>query len=318
MSQALDKQLDLQQSRLPTGSYPAMLTAFHDDGSIDFDGVDRLTDYSIEKGAAGIFACGLSAEIREMSDEERVSLAERIVRRVAGRVPVVAGAISEGPLEAQAELIEKIHNAGADVVAIGVYQFAAEEEDETTWIKNAGKLLEMISPQILLSMYECPLPYHRLLSEEALAWAAESGRFCFMKDTCCNIETIRRRLDIVRNSPLQLLNANTQTLLASLQAGMEGFCGIGANYMPELYAWLCKNHSDHPEQAAQLQGFLTKTVAMTENEFYPASAKKYLQQQGLDIGSFSRKQPDGVSDDCVEQLVGMRTTEMQWNEQLLG
>lgn len=318
MSQALDKQLDFEQSRLPTGSYPAMLTAFGDDGAIDFDGVDRLTDHCIEKGAAGIFACGLSAEIREMSNEERVLLAERIVRRAAGRVPVVAGAITEGPLESQAELIERIHNAGADVVAIGVYQLAAEEEDEKTWIENAEKLLDLISPQILLSMYECPLPYHRLLSDEALAWAAASGRFCFMKDTCCDIDTIRRRLDIVRDTPLQLLNANTETLLASLQAGAEGFCGIGANYMPELYAWLCKHHSDQPKQAAKLQDYLTQTLDVTENEFYPASAKQYLQQHGLDIGSFSRKLPDGVSDDCVEQLAGMRTSELQWKEQLFG
>ena len=318
MSRALDKQLDLEQSRLPMGSYPAMLTAFTDDGSIDFDGVDRLTDYCIEKGAAGIFACGLSAEIREMSDVERVSLAERIVRRVAGRVPVVAGAISEGPLESQAELIERIHGVGADVVAIGVYQLAKEEEDDRVWIENAEKLLEMISPQILLSMYECPLPYHRLLSDEALAWAAGTARFCFMKDTCCNFETIRRRLEIVRDTPLQLLNANTETLLESLQAGMEGFCGIGANYMPELYAWLCQHHTDQPELAARLQAYLTKTVALTENEFYPASAKEYLRQRGLDIGSFSRKQPNRVSDDCVQQLDAMRTNEIEWQQQLFA
>ncbi len=318
MSQALDKQFDAKQGRLPAGSYPAMLTSFGDDGSFDWDGVDRLTDYCIEKGAAGIFACGLSAEIREMEDDEKATLAEHIVRHTAGRVPVVAGAISEGPVEAQAELIQRVHDAGADVVAIAVCQLAKQEEDEQTWIEHADKLLEKISPKIQLSMYECPQPYHRLLSDEALAWAAKSGRFCFMKDTCCNIETILRRLEIVRDSPLQLLNANTATLLASLQAGMDGFCGIGANYMPELYAWLCEHFADQPEEAARLQDYLTQTVAVTENEFYPASAKNYLQQQGLAIGSFSRKLPEGVSDLCVEQLSEMRTSEMQWQQQLLG
>ena len=84
--------------KLPPGIYPAMLTAFHQNGAIDWDGVDRITDFCIESGVAGIFACGLSAEIDQMDDDEKAALAEHIMRYVDGRVPVVASAITGGSL----------------------------------------------------------------------------------------------------------------------------------------------------------------------------------------------------------------------------
>ena len=314
----MDLPMNEQTDKLPCGSYPAMLTAFGNDGTIDFDGVDRLTDYCIEAGVAGIFATGLSAEITEMDDQETAALAERIVRRAAGRVPVVAAAIVWGPLDRQTELIRRIHGAGADAVAIAVSQLADQDEDDQVWMENAKVLLDRIPDEIRFAMYECPLPYHRLLSDEAIAWAAQSGRFCFLKDTSCNIETIRRRLDIIRGSRLQLFNANTRTLLASLQAGAEGFCGIGANYMPELFAWLCRHFEDQPDVATKLHEFMDSWLDLQESEFYPASAKEYLRQRGLDIGQFSRKLRSELPSSFAERLAGMRVGEGQWLDRLIG
>ena len=302
--------------RLPPGSYPAMLTPFHDDGTIDWQGVDRLVEDCLDNGAAGIFACGLSAEILQMDDDEKGRLAEHIVLCVDGRAPVVAAAITSGAISHQAALVSRIHAAGADAVAIGVCQLATVQEDDQRWIDQAAALLEQIPDEVRLSMYECPLPYHRLLTENTISWAARSGRFCFLKDTSCAIEKIRDRLQIIRGSNLQLLNANTATLLASLEAGAEGFCGIGANYMPGLYAWLCQNFSEQPQLSAELQRFLTGTVELTEGDSYPASAKYYLRLRGLDIGTFSRKIPGGISDGCASQLAVMLNQEHEWLERI--
>jgi 4-hydroxy-tetrahydrodipicolinate synthase len=202
------------------------------------------------------------------------------------------------------------------VVAIAVCQLADKDEDDQQWIAGAESLLEKLPSTLRLSMYECPWPYHRLLTLDALRWAAGTGRFHFMKDTCCTISTIRDRLAILHDSSLQLLNANTATLLASLQAGADGFCGIGANYLPELYAWLCQNYSHQPERAAALQDFLQSTVPLTESPSYPALAKEYLRQQDLKIGTYSRKLPAGLSANCSTQLTQMRKSETEWLERV--
>lgn len=301
---------------LPPGSYPAMLTAFHDDGSFDWQGIDRLIDDCLNHGAAGIFACGLSSEIMQMDDDEKGQLAEYIVKRVNGRAPVVACAITSGSIETQAALIRRVHESGADAVSIGVCRLATPEEDDQAWNDHAAALLEQIPAEARLAMYECPQPYHRLLSEKNLRWAAGTGRFFFLKDTSCCIETIRNRQKILAGSKLLLLNANTRTLLASLDAEVYGFCGIGSNYMPQLYAWLCQNSNAQPQLATELQEFLASAEGLMEGSTYPASAKHYLRLRNLDIGPYSRKVPEGISDQCAEQLAELRKQECEWLERI--
>ncbi|MCI0492627.1 MAG: dihydrodipicolinate synthase family protein [Planctomycetes bacterium] len=303
---------------LPRGSYPALLTAFHENHAIDWQGVEQLTDYAIDNGSAGMFAAGLSAEINFMTDEEKVSLVRHIVQYTAGRVPIVGCAITTGPLTTQAELIRQVNATGVDAVAISVCQLANKDEDDQAWVRNCQTLLQQTPERIALAVYECPAPYHRLLSEETIAWIARTGRFCFLKDTCCRAEVIRTRLEIIRGSRLKLYNANTATLLDSLEAGASGFCGIGANYAPELYAWLCREFQNRPKLAAELHQYLADCVRLTEGSSYPVSAKEYLRQHGLQLDRFSRKRPPDLSGDLLAGLNSMQLADSVWKARILG
>jgi 4-hydroxy-tetrahydrodipicolinate synthase len=302
--------------RLPRGFYPVMVTAFHEDGSIDWEGVDRITDFCITTGAAGLFAGGLSAEIDQMDDMEKVALADRIVRRAAGRVPVIAGAITSGPLEQQAELVRRIEATGADAVTISACQLADQADPDRVWLENAEQLLELIPSSVRLALYECPWTYWRLLSDATLAWVAGTDRFGLLKDTCCSIGTIRQRLERISGSRVQLFNANTQTLLMSLQAGADGFCGIGANYFPELFGWLGEHFDDQVDVAQELQQFLTSCCELTEGPFYPVVAKEYLQGRGVRIGSWSRRRSADLPAEIAEALLAMRLAADRWTRRL--
>ena len=48
---------------LPKGVWPVMLTPFTQDGAIDWDGVDAITNWYIDSGVAGLFAVCLSSEM---------------------------------------------------------------------------------------------------------------------------------------------------------------------------------------------------------------------------------------------------------------
>jgi len=297
---------------LPKGVVPVMLTAFHEDGSMDFQGVDHLTDFYLQAGAAGLFACAMSAEVDQMDDPEKVALAEHIVRYVDGRVPVVAGALSASPLEQQIELARRISGTGADIVAVAVSQIAEKNEDDQIWIHNMDSFLRELPDCISLGLYESPWPYRRVMSEEMFRWVVQSGRFYFLKDTCAQIDTIRKRLEIGLDSNLKLFNANTQTLLLSLQAGAYGFSGIGANYFPELYVWFCRNFKEFPEISRGLQGFMTRYCETMEDEFYPVPAKEYLRQQGMPITPFCRSEQVKLPAGVYDRLRQLHTEADEW------
>ena len=70
--------------------------------------------------------------------------------------------------------------------------------------------------------------------------------------------------------------------------------------------------------AAKLHGFLDSCLDLTEGDFYPASAKEYLRQRGLDIGLSCRKTPTGLSASFSERLAKMRHNEERWQERLVS
>ncbi|MCL3861206.1 dihydrodipicolinate synthase family protein [Actinotalea sp. K2] len=266
-------------SVLPDGAWPVMLTPFCEDRSIDWDGVDAYTDWLIELGSAGIFAVALSSEMYELTHEERVALAARVVDRAAGRVPVVASSVHSGLVEDQAVGVGQMAATGVSAVVLISSLVAGLDETEETWLANVRTIVDL-SPGVDLGIYECPVPYKRLPSLDAVRWMAASGRFTFYKDTSHTLELMGERLSVMRGSRLKLYNAAIGSLLPSLQLGASGLSGYAANVYPDLVSWLCRHAaSGDAATVVALQRLLTVTEHAV-NLRYPSSAK-YL----LDVGS---------------------------------
>ena len=75
-----------------TGAGVAIVTPMNPDESINFDRLGQIIDNQIENGTDAIVICGTTGESATMTDQEHVDCIEYAVKRVNGRVPVVAGA----------------------------------------------------------------------------------------------------------------------------------------------------------------------------------------------------------------------------------
>lgn len=267
------------------GVWPVMVTPFTDGGEVDYDGLQSLIGWYEEACVAGLFAVCLSSEMFHLSLRERVEIA-RFVKRHA-RVPVVASGHVSWGIADQIDELNRIAGTGVDGVILVANRLARESDPPQAWMDNLGRVLDGIDRTVPLGFYECPHPYKRLLSQQELAFCAGTGRFRFMKDTCCSIAMIRERLRVLQGSPMALYNANTTTLLESLQAGAAGFSGVMANFHPELYVWLTGNWQTEPERAQRLQDFLT-VCSLVERQCYPVNAKAHLQASGLPITLHTR------------------------------
>ena len=73
------------------GSGVAIVTPFHEDGSINYDMLDQLIDYHCEKGTDSIIICGTTGESATMTEEEHLECVKFTIDQVKGRVPVIAG-----------------------------------------------------------------------------------------------------------------------------------------------------------------------------------------------------------------------------------
>eukprot|EP00049_Salpingoeca_infusionum_P002445 m.57041 g.57041 ORF g.57041 m.57041 type:complete len:325 (+) comp11584_c1_seq4:39-1013(+) len=265
------------RSPFPRGCFPTMITPMNGDKSINYPAVKALTEWYIEAGCTGLFANCLSSEMFHLTSEERVELTRFVTETAKGRCVVVSsGGLNCASIEDQAAFVKTI-SKHCDAVVIVVNQMAAEDEDDATWKENVQKLLDLTG-NIPLGLYECPSPYHRLLSAELLGWAAATGRFYFHKDTCCKLQPIVDKLGAITeatkemDTPFRFYNANVATLQKSIQAGAAGFSGISANFYPQLLVWLAAN-PDH-ERASHVQATLSVFENVVASK-YPTAAKYF-------------------------------------------
>ncbi len=299
---------------VPRGVWPVMLTAFNADKSIDWAGVDQLTDWYIDAGVAGLFTVCLSSEMYELTNDERLALARRVVDRARGRVPVVAAATFAESLGDQAAFVNRMADTGVDAVVCLVCQLAAEGDSDDQWCENAEALMARTG-SAALGLYECPLPYHRLLTPTQMAWAASTKRFLFLKETSSRIGTIKAKIDAVRGSAFRFYNANTLTFLASLRMGADGFSGIAANFYPRLWVWLCEHFEDEPETAESLQRFFAIAQELLKHK-YPQSAKQFLVQAGMGIETACRRCAPPFNEEERGKLDVLREEAENWQQKL--
>lgn len=261
------------------GVWPVMLTPFDDRREIDWASLKKLIDWYIKAGVNGLFANCQSSEMFFLSDAESLQLTRFVLDHVAGRVPVVASGHTACGLSQQIEQLGRIAATGVDSVILISNRLAMPGESNSVVLTNLQAITAALPDTVGLGIYECPQPYKRLLSDEVVTWCAQSGRYTFIKDTCCQIETMRRRVQLIKGSRLHIANANGQTLLASLQAGCHGYSGIMTNFHPELYVWLCENWRKEPEKAEIVSDYLT-TASLVECLDYPICAKDYQRSIG--------------------------------------
>ena len=285
----------------PGGVWPVMLTPFTAKGDVDEPALRALVDWYIQNGVDGLFASCQSSEIFNLNFEERMRIARVTVEAAAGRVPVVASGFTDYGLEDQVKSIRAMADTGVDTVILLSNRLALEDEDDSVLLARMHELLERVPDEIRLGLYECPQPYKRLLSLPVLREAAATGRFYFLKDTCCDAETIRARVQAIRGSRLKLYNANTTTLLQSLRDGAPGYSGIMVNFHPRPYVWLTR-HPDHPN--AELVQSLLTCASQIERQYYPVNAKYHLQAiEGLPMDIFTRtKDARGLSETFREEV----------------
>ena len=266
-----------------------MITPYKKDGGIDYETAEKYVDWYYKNGLDGIFAVCQSSEIFYLSLEERVELNRRVYKRAKELDPnflvVSSGHISD-TLEEQARELNAIYESGTDALILITNRLDINNEGDDVFIANAERLIERLPRDAKLGLYECPHPYKRLVTPKILDWCLKTGRFYYMKDTCCDAGMIKERCEQLRGSHFKLLNANCQTLLETMRCGADGYCGIMGNFHPRLYAWLGDNYKS---EKADLVQSVTGTFGFTEVGLpYPLTAKYHMNLCGLPTENIAR------------------------------
>jgi hypothetical protein len=95
----------------------------------------------------------------------------------------------------------------------------------------------------------------------------------------------------------------------------HGFSGIGANYSQELFAWLCPHFDSDPARSDELQDFLNIIGRLIIYK-YPASAKPYMQPDGIDIKPLARASRHVFADGDIRMFRALCRSFLVWKQKL--
>ncbi len=295
---------------------PVMLMAYKENGSIDFNGLERLTDFYIQAGSSGLFTNCYSTEMYKLTQEERILNAKHIVRYANGRVPVIAvGTFAETTNE-NVEMIKRMYDTGVNTVIIVSSKIVKRNESDDIFFNRLEAILSR-TDSIPLGIYECPVPYKRIVSPKVYERLLSSGRINYHKDTSCNMDSVRSKLDVLQGTSIKFYEAHMPHAIASLRLGASGISAIAGNYFPEILSWMCENY-DHPDKQEDINFMESEFVRIDAliHEAYPVSAKYFLQLRGLNITSRSRWYRHALTGEQKQNIESLLQIFHQWCDRL--
>lgn len=283
---------------------PVMLTPFHTNGAIDYDGLTRLIEFYLTAGATGLFANCQSSEMYHLNSEERIAIIKHVVKVVNGRVPVVAAGTFGASISEQSLFIKQVYTLGVEAVIL-ITSMLVDEEDDDELLQARFYELLAVTGNIPLGFYECPEPYKRLLKPSLLADFVATGRVIYHKDTSLDITQVREKISLTtHHSSFGLYDAYMPHAVESLKLGAAGLSCIQGNFFPELVVWLCQHYNQQNRlmEVQRVQQFFIEHMDLMHTN-YPVIAKLYLQKKrGIVINSHSRTAGKQRNNTLLENL----------------
>lgn len=132
------------------GSMVALVTPMMQDGTVDFDSLNKLVDWHISEGTDAIVAMGTTGESATLDEQEHCEVLRRVVEMVSGRIPVIAGTGANSTTEA-ISLTRCARDAGADA-ALLVTPYYNKPTQEGLYLHYKAVAEAVDIPQILYNV----------------------------------------------------------------------------------------------------------------------------------------------------------------------
>ncbi len=156
------------------GVYAIATTPFLDDGAIDFNSIDRLTDFYEESGCSGITILGIMGEAPKLEPDESRAIIKRVVSRA--KVPVIVGVSAPG-FAAMRSLARSAMDIGAAGVMIAPTPALRTDDQIVGYFAGA---VEAVGNDVPWVLQDYPLTLTVVMSPGVVARVIASHPSCLM------------------------------------------------------------------------------------------------------------------------------------------
>lgn len=224
------------QNGLFKGSIVALVTPMLEDGAVDWRSLDALVDWHLDQGTHGIVPVGTTGESATLSVSEQAAIIAAVVKRVDGRIPVIAGTGANSTQHALA-LTRAGRAMGADACLI-VTPYYNKPPQEGLY-RHYCTIADQVDTPIVL--YNVPSRTACDLLASTVARLAKHERIIGIKEACGIPERVREIKRLVEANFIVLSGEDAQTL-KMMQYGAVGTISVTANIVPKFMSQFCKSY----------------------------------------------------------------------------
>ena len=280
-------------NRSAKGVYLITVTPFTADGGLDLDSTDRMVDFCLEKGVTGLTILGIMGEATKLTAEESRIFVQRVLARVAGKVPVVVGASAPG-FAPMRELTESVMAMGASGVMVAPPSTVRTDDQIVAYFDMVNETLGANVPWVL---QDHPVATGVQMSASVILRILKNSPTCVMlKHEDCpglaKLSAIRaacERGDVQRVSILTG-NGGGLFLPEELSRGADGAM-TGFAY-PEMMVDVCRAHaSGDVERAHDLFDAYLPLARYEQQSGVGLAVRKHLLAQRGVIASEAVRKP---------------------------
>ena len=210
------------------GSIVALVTPMFHTGEIDYPSLNQLIEFHCQQGTDGIVVAGSTGESATLTDHEKSTLIQYVVKHASGRVPVIAGTGSAATSHA-VKLTQMAMDLGVDACLLMTPPYVKPTQEglyqHFRYIAN-----QVAVPQIL---YNVPGRTACDLLPETVERLTSFPNIVGIKEATGKIERTQQILNRCGDS-LDLFSGDDPTALGLIKVGAKGVISVTANIVPRL------------------------------------------------------------------------------------
>lgn len=284
------------------GIFVPMATFFDEQGALNYPAQDRQIEFLLGHGVHGLFTLGTTGEFAHLSPDERREFGAHVVRRVAGRVPVILNTGTTSTADSIA-LSRHAREIGADAIALVAPYY---------WTLNERQLLAHFSAvagavNLPVVLYNFPAYTGVHLSPElVLTLMRDCPNVIGVKDTIDSVTVIRHHIMRLRaeNPAFSVFAGGDDHLLNVLAMGGAGTIPATANFAPALHvaAYEAFRAGEYEAALAGLQAIMQMANTYAIPGGASALVKQALVELGLSDAPYVRPPALPLTDEARAQL----------------
>ena len=261
------------------GAGVAIATPMKENLEINFDKLDEMLEEQIAGGTDAIIICGTTGESATMTDQEHVDCIEYAVKRVNGRVPVIAGAGSNHTSYA-VWMSKEAKRVGADALLHVTPYY--NKTSQTGLIRHFNAVADATDLPIIL--YNVPSRTGVNITPATYRELAKHPNIVAAKEASGNISQVAQIAQACGDE-LDLYSGNDDQIVPLLSLGAKGVISVLSNIMPRETHDICRLFFEGKiAESRALQLKLLPLINALFSDVNPIPVKEAMNMMGWECG----------------------------------